>query len=58
MTMTDTQALVWFISTTVLVFGMIALGVYLAVHSYDRGRGAIHLRPIHLRPSDLWHRHD
>jgi hypothetical protein len=49
--MNDTQALIWFISTTVLVFGMITLGVYLAVHSYDRGRGVIHL-PVHL-----WHRH-
>jgi hypothetical protein len=58
MTMTGTQALVWFITTTVLVFGMIGLGVFLAVHSYDRGRGEIHLRPIHLRPIHLRHRHD
>jgi len=50
--MNDSQALVWFIATTVLVFGMITLGIYLASHSYDRARGVIHV-PIHL-----WHRHD
>jgi hypothetical protein len=41
---TPTHALIWFMATTLGVFGMIVLGVSLAMHSYDRGRGAIHLR--------------
>ena len=47
--MSGTTALIWFIVTTVLVFGAIAWGTYLAVRTYDRGRGEIHLH--------LWHRH-
>jgi hypothetical protein len=47
--MTDTGALIWFIATTLVVFGMLAFGTYLAVNSYERGRGVIHLH--------LWHRH-
>ena len=45
--MSQTGALIWFIATTVMVFGVLTLGTFLAVHSYDRGRGVIH----------LWHRH-
>ena len=45
--MSSTFAFVWFVITTVLVFGAIALGTYLAVHTYDRGRGVIHLRHHH-----------
>ncbi len=45
--MSATGALIWFITTIVVVFGMIAWGTYLAVHTYDRGRGVIHLRHRH-----------
>jgi len=33
-----TDALIWFVATTVGVFGVIALGTYLAMHAYDRRR--------------------
>jgi hypothetical protein len=33
----------------VAVFGMLAFGTYLAMHSYDRARGVIDFH--------LWHRH-
>jgi len=42
--MTPGHALMWFMATTLGVFGMIVLGTYLAMHSYDRARGVIHLR--------------
>lgn len=42
--MSPTHALLWFMTTTLGVFGMIVLGIYLAMHSYERGRGVIHLR--------------
>ena len=45
--MSETTALIWFVTTTLLVFGAIALGTYLAMHSYERGRGVIH----------VWHHH-
>jgi hypothetical protein len=47
MTMSPSGALMWFVTTTVLVFGMIALGTFLAVHSYDKARGVIHIRHRH-----------
>jgi hypothetical protein len=45
--MAGDAAVVWFIATTVTVFGVLALGTFLAMHSYDRGRGEIHLRLRH-----------
>lgn len=45
--MSGTSAFIWFLVTTGAVIGMLVLGTYLAVHSYERGRGVIH----------LWHRH-
>jgi hypothetical protein len=45
--MSGTFALVWFITTTVVVFGMLTLGTYLAAHSYEPHRGGIHLRHRH-----------
>ena len=48
--MSGNGAFVWFVVTTVVVFGMIAVGTWLAVHSYDRGRGVV---DFHLRR----HRH-
>ena len=45
--MSGTGAMVWFLITTIAVVGMLVFGTYLAVHSYERGRGVIH----------LWHRH-
>jgi len=45
--MSGTGAVIWFVAMTIAVFGMIAFGTFLAVHSYDRGRGVVH----------LWHRH-
>jgi hypothetical protein len=40
--MEGSDAVIWFVVTTLLVFGMLALGTFLAVHSYDRGRGVVH----------------
>lgn len=45
--MSGTGAFIWFVITTVIVFGIIALGTWLAVHSYDRGRGVIHFHLPH-----------
>ena len=47
--MSGNDAVVWFIATTLAVFGMLAFGTYLAMHSYDRGRGVVDFH--------LWHRH-
>jgi hypothetical protein len=47
--MSGNDAVVWFVATTLAVFGMLAFGTYLAMHSYDRGRGVVDFH--------LWHRH-
>jgi hypothetical protein len=47
--MAGTAAFIWFVVTTFVVFGVVALGTYLAIHSYDRQRGVVHFH--------LWHRH-
>jgi hypothetical protein len=47
--MTGNDAVVWFIGMTVGVFALLGFGTYLAMHSYDRGRGVIDFH--------LWHRH-
>lgn len=44
--MNGTEAVIWFIATTLAVFGMLAFGTYLAAHTYDRGRGVV---DFHLR---------
>lgn len=36
------DAVIWFVVMTGLVFGMLAFGTFLAVHSYDRARGVVH----------------
>ena len=36
------DAVVWFIAMTFAVFGVLALGTFLAMHSYERGRGVVH----------------
>jgi hypothetical protein len=43
------DAVVWFVVMTGLVFGMLAFGTYLAVHSYDRARGVVHFHLPHWR---------
>ena len=48
--MAGTDAFVWFVITTIVVFGMIACGTWLAIHSYDRARCVVH---FHIRR----HRH-
>jgi hypothetical protein len=50
--MSGSGAFIWFVTTTVLFAGLMVLGTYLAVHSYERGRGVIHFPHPHLR-----HRH-
>ena len=45
--MSGTDAFIWFIATTAAVIGMLVFGTYLAVHSYERGRGVIHLHLPH-----------
>lgn len=47
--MAGTDAFIWFVATTVAVLGILTLGTYLAMHSYDRGRGVIDFH--------LWRRH-
>jgi len=47
--MDGTGAVIWFISMTLAVFGLLAFGTFLAVNSYERARGVIHVH--------LWHRH-
>ena len=39
--MSGTGAFVWFVVTTVSFFAMITFGTWLAVHTYDRGRGVV-----------------
>lgn len=46
--MSGNDAVVWFVAMTIGVFAILSLGTYLAMHSYDRGRGVIHFH--------LWHR--
>jgi hypothetical protein len=47
--MSGTDAFVWFVVTTVTFSLLMVAGTYLAMHSYDRGRGVIHLPHPHLR---------
>jgi hypothetical protein len=48
--MAGNDAFIWFIAMTLTFFAMLAVGTFLAVHTYDRGRGAV---DFHLRR----HRH-
>jgi hypothetical protein len=47
--MDGTEAVIWFVATTLAVFGVLAFGTFLASHSYDRGRGVVHLHLRHRR---------
>lgn len=40
--MSGNDAVIWFISMTVAVFGLLTVGTYVAMHSYDRARGVVH----------------
>lgn len=44
--MAGSDAFIWFIAMTLTFFAMLTFGTFLAVHSYDRGRGVVH---FHLR---------
>lgn len=48
MSMSATGALIWFVTTTVALVAVVALGIWAAQHSYERARGPIHFH--------LWHR--
>ena len=45
--MSGGEAVVWFIITTIVVFAVLAGGIFVAARSYDKGRGVIHLRHRH-----------
>jgi hypothetical protein len=47
--MSGMGAFIWFVVTTVVFVALMTLGTWLAIHSYDRGRGVVHFH--------LWHRH-
>jgi hypothetical protein len=47
--MSGDGAFIWFVLTTVAVIAILTVGTFLAIHSYDRGRGVVDFH--------LWRRH-